>query len=50
MPELVHLKLATKDGVSLEQLRERSAEIVSDHLGRIPHLVGELVAGEIQVY
>ena len=50
MPELVHLKLATNDGVSLEQLRERGAEIVSDHLGRIPDMVAELVAGEIQVY
>ena len=50
MPDLVHLKLATKDGVSMEQLRERSAEIVSDHLGRIPELVGEFVTGEIHVY
>src|SRR6516165_4464867 len=41
MPDLVHLKLATPDHFPLEQLRERTAEIVSDHLGRIPELVGE---------
>ncbi|MEY9180534.1 methionine adenosyltransferase [Bradyrhizobium sp. USDA 313] len=50
MPDLVHLRLATRDGVPPEELRERGVEIVSDHLGRIPELVGELVAGEIQVY
>ena len=42
--------LATKDDVSLEQLRKRSAEILSDHLGRSPERVGELVAREIHVY
>ncbi|MDA9391182.1 S-adenosylmethionine synthase [Bradyrhizobium sp. CCBAU 45394] len=50
MPDLVHLRLATKDGVPPEELRERGAEIVSDHLGRIPELVGELVAGATHVY
>ncbi|MEH2673286.1 methionine adenosyltransferase [Bradyrhizobium elkanii] len=50
IPDLIHLRLATKDGVPPEELRERGAEIVSDHLGRIPELVGELVAGEIQLY
>jgi S-adenosylmethionine synthetase len=50
MPALVHLKMATRDGSPLEALRERTAEIVSDHLGRIPELVGELVAGEIHVF
>jgi S-adenosylmethionine synthetase len=50
MPALVHLKLATQDGFPLEAVRERTADVVSDHLGRIPELVGELVAGEINVY
>ena len=50
MPALVHLKLATPDGFPLEQLREATAEVVSDHLGRIPELVGELVAGKIAVF
>jgi S-adenosylmethionine synthetase len=50
MPALVHLKLATSDGFPLEQLRGRIAEVVSDHLGRIPELVGELVAGEIPLF
>jgi S-adenosylmethionine synthetase len=49
-PALVHLKLATPDGFPLEQLREATAEVVSDHLGRIPELVGELVAGKIAVF
>jgi S-adenosylmethionine synthetase len=50
MPTLVHLKMATRDGSPLEALRERTAEAVADHLGRIPELVGELVAGEIHVF
>jgi S-adenosylmethionine synthetase len=50
MPALVHLKLATQNGFPLEALRERTAEVVSDQLGRIPELVGELVAGEIDVF
>ncbi|OAE99896.1 S-adenosylmethionine synthase [Bradyrhizobium centrolobii] len=50
MPALVHLKLATHDGFPLEALRERTAEVVSDHLGRIPELVGELAAGEVHVF
>jgi S-adenosylmethionine synthetase len=50
MPDLVHLKLATPDHFPLEQLRERTAEIVSDHLGRIPELVGELISGKIHLF
>jgi S-adenosylmethionine synthetase len=50
VPALVHLKLATRDDFSVEQLRERTTEVVSDHLGQIPELVGELVAGDIHVY
>ena len=50
MPALVHIKLATHDGFPLEQLREPTVEIVSDHLGRIPELVGQLLAGEIHVF
>jgi S-adenosylmethionine synthetase len=50
MPDLVHLKLAAPDHVPLEQLRERTAEIVSDHLGRIPELVGELISGKIHLF
>ena len=49
-PALVHLKLATRDGFPSEQLSERSKDIVSDHLGRIPQLVDHLVAGKIQVF
>ncbi|OAF07751.1 S-adenosylmethionine synthase [Bradyrhizobium centrolobii] len=49
-PALVHLKLATPDGFALERLREATAEVASDHLGRIPELVGELVAGKIAVF
>jgi S-adenosylmethionine synthetase len=50
MPALVHLKLTTRDSFPLEQLRAQTAAIVSDHLGRIPELVGELIAGEIHVF
>jgi S-adenosylmethionine synthetase len=50
VPALVHLKLATRDDFPVEQLRRRATEVVSGHLGRIPELVGELVAGDIHVY
>lgn len=50
MPALVHLKLATRDGFPSEKLSERSKDVVSDHLGRIPQLVGDMVAGKIHVF
>jgi len=49
-PALVNLRLATGNGVPLEQLRHRIEELVADQFGRIPELVGELVAGTIDVF
>jgi S-adenosylmethionine synthetase len=49
-PALVHLKLATRDDGLPEELRRRTAELVSCHLDRIPELIGELVAGKISVF
>ncbi len=50
MPALIHLRLATRDSVPLEQLRNRIEELVSDQFGRIPELIGELVAGTVDVF
>jgi S-adenosylmethionine synthetase len=49
-PALVHLRLATRDGVPTEQLRSRVEELIRDQFGRIPDLVRELVAGTIDVF
>jgi len=49
-PALVNLRLATRDGAALELLRNRIEELVADQFGRIPELVGELVAGTIDVF
>jgi len=49
-PALIHLGLATRDNVPLEQLRNRLEELIADQFGRIPELVGELVAGTVDVF
>ncbi|MGZ5975820.1 MAG: methionine adenosyltransferase [Isosphaeraceae bacterium] len=49
-PALIHLRLATQDGIPLEQLRSRIEDLVADQFGRIPKLVGGLVAGTIDVF
>ena len=50
MPALVHLRLATRDGASLEGLRAQVAALVSDHLGRMETFSRELVSGRVRVY
>jgi S-adenosylmethionine synthetase len=49
-PALVNLRLATRDGVLIELLRNRIEELTADQFGRIPKLVGELVAGTIDLF
>jgi S-adenosylmethionine synthetase len=50
MPALVNLRLATRDGMPLENLRNPIEQLIADQFGRIPELVGELVAGTIPVF
>ena len=49
-PALVDLRLAARDGVPSEQLRNRIEELIADQFGRIPELVDELIAGTIDVF
>lgn len=49
-PALVHFRLATRDGVPLEQLRDPIEVLIADQFGRIPELVGELIAGTVDVF
>ncbi|MEZ0061779.1 S-adenosylmethionine synthetase [Bradyrhizobium elkanii] len=49
-PALVHLHLATREGVPLEQVRGRTEEVVAAQLDRVPELIHELVAGTIGVF
>ncbi|QEL26854.1 methionine adenosyltransferase (plasmid) [Bosea sp. F3-2] len=49
-PALVQVKMATRDGMPPERLRGQIAELVLDHLGRIPELVDEFVAGKFRLY
>jgi len=49
-PALIHLRLATRDGVRLEQLRDPIEELIADQFSRIPELVGELIAGTVDVF
>jgi S-adenosylmethionine synthetase len=50
MPALVHLRLATRGGVPPEQLTSAIEELIADQFGRISELVGELVAGTVDVF
>ena len=49
-PTLVHVKLATQDGMPPDRLRGRTEEITRDHLTRVPELISELVAGNVHVF
>ena len=49
-PALLHLRLATRDGIPLEQVRRQIEELVADHFDRIPELIGKLRAGTIEVF
>lgn len=49
-PAIVHVRLSTMDGGSADRFRERASEIAADHLGRIPRLVDQFVAGAIDLF
>jgi S-adenosylmethionine synthetase len=49
-PALVNVRLATRDGVPLEELRDPVKDFIADNFGRIPELVGRLVAGTVDVF
>jgi S-adenosylmethionine synthetase len=49
-PALTHLRLATRDGMSLEPLRSRIEDLTANQFDHIPELVGELVAGTVNVF
>lgn len=49
-PALVHVKLATLDGMPLDQRRGRAEEVAADYLARVPELIGELAAGKVEVF
>jgi S-adenosylmethionine synthetase len=49
-PGLIHLKLRTRDGLPVGQLRRRAEEIATDCLSRIPKFIDEFVDGTIEVF
>ncbi len=49
-PALVHMRIATMDGVSADRFRQTASEIAADRIGQIPALVGELVAGAVDIF
>jgi S-adenosylmethionine synthetase len=49
-PALVHVKLATQDGMPPDRVKGRIEEITRDQLARISELISELVAGNVHVF
>jgi S-adenosylmethionine synthetase len=49
-PTLVNVRLATRDGVPLEQLRRPVEEVISDRLTQIPQLIGRLLTAAVDVF
>lgn len=49
-PALVNVRLATRDGLPLEQLRGVVEDLVTDHFSRIPELIGRFLAGTLDVF
>ena len=49
-PALVHIKLATRDGIPVDAMRRGVGDITADRLARIPNMVGEYAAGAISIF
>jgi S-adenosylmethionine synthetase len=49
-PTMLQIRLATRQGIPVAQLRKRVEEIAADRLAYIPRLVDDLVAGTIDVF
>jgi hypothetical protein len=47
---MLQIKLATRDGTPVAQLRKRIEEITADRLAYIPSLIDDFVAGTINVF
>jgi S-adenosylmethionine synthetase len=48
-PAVLDVKLATRDGIPVAQLKRPVEEVVADRLAGIPNLVDDFVAGKIDV-
>jgi S-adenosylmethionine synthetase len=49
-PALVHVKLATRDGLPAFQLQPHVGEIAASHLHQLPKLVDDFVGGDIELF
>jgi S-adenosylmethionine synthetase len=49
-PALAHLRLRTRDGAPAEDSAPRAGEVLAAELGRLPALLEELVAGEVELF
>jgi S-adenosylmethionine synthetase len=49
-PAIMHIKLATRNGAPVDELRSRVEEIAADRLASLPGLVDALVAGTIELF
>jgi S-adenosylmethionine synthetase len=50
LPAVVQIKIATREGVPIADLRERIDALVGNRIARIPELVSGFVAGSISVF
>jgi S-adenosylmethionine synthetase len=49
-PAIVHVRIATREGVPIASLKPRVEDIVAAGLARAPGLVDDFVAGTIDVF
>jgi S-adenosylmethionine synthetase len=49
-PALVHIKLATRDGIPLAQFKKQAEDITYAQLTRTSELVDEFIAGTIDIF
>lgn len=49
-PGLVHVKVATKEGIPIAEVRRQAEEVVAGCLADLPALAQRLVAGEVSVF
>ncbi len=49
-PAIVQVKIATQDGIPVDNIRRHVADVTADRISRIPRIVEDFIAGTIDIF
>jgi S-adenosylmethionine synthetase len=49
-PAIIHIRIAAANELIVTDVEKRAGEIARDHLDRLPHLVEQIIAGNVQLF